>query len=149
VANVSTTVTVDLIDEITVITDPILATMMGIDVIIVATTIAMTGVTTTFAMTTTINVTTIGVIVGIIATITSGTTDEMIETMIDVAWMTTIARTIIRRNELHHDHPKGETPTVPSRRLTMRSTSSSAVAMQPKETDRPDQNLKPVASALV
>jgi hypothetical protein len=47
VANVSTTVTVDLIDEITMIAGPILATMTGIDVIIVATTAEMTGATTT------------------------------------------------------------------------------------------------------
>jgi hypothetical protein len=58
VANASTTATVDLIDEITVIADPILATMIGIDVIIVATTDAMTAATTTVAMTATTDVTT-------------------------------------------------------------------------------------------
>jgi hypothetical protein len=41
VANTSTIVTVDLIDEITVTTGPILAMMIGIDVIIAATTAAM------------------------------------------------------------------------------------------------------------
>jgi hypothetical protein len=46
-ANVSTTVTVDLIDEITVIAGPILATMTGIDMIITA----MIGATTTITMT--------------------------------------------------------------------------------------------------
>jgi hypothetical protein len=50
-ANVSTTVTVDLIDEITVIAGPILATMTGIDVIIAATTAMMIGATTTITTT--------------------------------------------------------------------------------------------------
>jgi hypothetical protein len=49
--NASTTVTVHLINEITVIAGPILATMIGINVIIAATTAAMIGVTTTVAMT--------------------------------------------------------------------------------------------------
>jgi hypothetical protein len=53
VANVSTTITVDLIDEITVIAGPILTKMTGIDVIIAATTAAMTGATTTVAVTAT------------------------------------------------------------------------------------------------
>jgi hypothetical protein len=53
VANVSTTITVDLIDEITVIAGPILTTMTGIDVIIAVTTAAMTGATTTVAVTAT------------------------------------------------------------------------------------------------
>jgi hypothetical protein len=47
VVNASTIVTVDLIDEITVIAGPILATTIGIDVIIAATIAAMTGATTT------------------------------------------------------------------------------------------------------
>jgi hypothetical protein len=63
VANASTTVTVDLINEITVIADPILAMMTGIDVIITA----MTGATTTVAMTATTGETTTGVIVTMIA----------------------------------------------------------------------------------
>jgi hypothetical protein len=58
VANILTTVTVDLIGEITVIAGPILATMTEIDVIITATTAAMTGVTTTVAMTATTDETT-------------------------------------------------------------------------------------------
>jgi hypothetical protein len=41
-ANISTTVVVDLIDEIIVITGPILAMMIGINVNIAATTAAMT-----------------------------------------------------------------------------------------------------------
>jgi hypothetical protein len=79
------------------------------------------------------------VIVVMIATTTSATTDEMIDTTIDVARTTTIARTINGRNGLHHHHPKGATPTVHSRRPTVRSTSSSTVARRPKATDRPDQ----------
>jgi hypothetical protein len=46
-ANASTIITVDLIDEITVTADPILATTIGIDVITAATTAAMTDATTT------------------------------------------------------------------------------------------------------
>jgi hypothetical protein len=114
VANASTTVTVDLIDEIVVIAGPILAMMIGIDVIIAATTGTMTT----------------GVIVVMIAITTDATTDEMIHATTDIAWTTTIARTIIRRNRLHHHRPKGP---------TARSTSSSAVTKRSKATDRPDQ----------
>jgi hypothetical protein len=128
VANISTTVTVDLIDEITVIAGPILATMTVIDVIIAATTAVMTGTTNVVAMTATTGVTTIGAIVVMIAMTTSATTDEMIDAMIDVAKMTTIATTIIRRNGLHRHRPKGATPMVRFRRPAARSTSSSAVA---------------------
>jgi hypothetical protein len=46
VVNTSTIVTVDLIDEITVTADPILAMTIGIDVIIAATTAATTDATT-------------------------------------------------------------------------------------------------------
>jgi hypothetical protein len=67
----STTLTVDLIGEITVIVDPMLATMTGIYMIIVATTSAMTGVTNTVAMTATIGVMTTGVIIAKIAMTTS------------------------------------------------------------------------------
>jgi ABC-type polar amino acid transport system ATPase subunit len=52
VANASRIVTVDLIDEITVTADPILATTVGIDVI----TAAMTDATTTVVMTALISV---------------------------------------------------------------------------------------------
>jgi hypothetical protein len=51
VANATITVIVDLIDEITGIAGPILATMIGIDVIITVTAAAMTGATTTVVMT--------------------------------------------------------------------------------------------------
>jgi hypothetical protein len=108
VADASTTVTVDLIDEITVIASPILTTMTVIDVIIIATTAAMTGVMTTVAMTATTGETTTRVIVEMITTTISATIDEMIDAMIDVARMTTIAMTIIERNELHHHCPKGQ-----------------------------------------
>jgi hypothetical protein len=49
VVNASRIVSVDQIDEITETVDPILAMMMGIDVIIAATTDAMTDATTTVA----------------------------------------------------------------------------------------------------
>jgi hypothetical protein len=98
--------------------------MIGIDVIIVVTTVAMTGATTTVAMT---------------AITTGATTGEMIHTTIDIAKTTKIARTIIGRNELHRHRPKGATPIVHSRMPTARSTSSSAVAKRSKATDRPDQ----------
>jgi hypothetical protein len=127
-ANVSTTVTVDVIDEITVIAGPILATMTGIDVIIVVTTIVMTDAMTTIAITATTSVTTTGVIVEMMSMTTSAMTDEMINVMIDVARTTTITMTTIERNELHRRRPKGATPMVHSRRATARSTSSSAVA---------------------
>jgi hypothetical protein len=60
VVNASTIVTVDLIDEITVTADPILAMAIGIDVIIAATTAAMTDVMTTVTMTETTGVMTTG-----------------------------------------------------------------------------------------
>jgi hypothetical protein len=47
VVNASTIVTVDLIDEITMIVGPILAMITGIDVIITATITVMTDATTT------------------------------------------------------------------------------------------------------
>jgi hypothetical protein len=139
VANVSTIGIVDLIDEITVIIDPIFATMTGIDVIITTTTAAMIGATTTVAMTVATGVTTIGVIVVMIATMTSATIDEMIDVMIDVARMTTICTTIIGRNELHHHRPNEATPIVHFRRPIARSSSSSAVAKRPKATNRTNQ----------
>jgi hypothetical protein len=127
VANASTTVTVDLIDEIVVIAVPTLAMMIGIDVIIAAIIAATAGTMTT------------GVIVVIITITTDATTDEMIHAMTDIAWTTTTARTIIRRNGLHHHRPKGATLMAHSRRPTARSTSSSAVTKRSKATDRPDQ----------
>jgi hypothetical protein len=127
--NASTTVTVDLIDEITVTIDPILATRIGIDMIIVATTDATTTVATT-APTGTAEV--IGVT---IATIIVTTTDAMI----DVAKTTTIARTTTGRSRRLRHRPKGETPTVHSRKPTARSTSSSEVAKRSKATDRLDR----------
>jgi hypothetical protein len=58
VANASTIVTVDLIDKITAIAGLILTMMIGSDVITASTTTAMTGATTTVAMTAPIGVTT-------------------------------------------------------------------------------------------
>jgi hypothetical protein len=141
VANVSTTVTIDLIDEITVIACPILTMMTGINVIIATTTAAMIDATTTIAMTVMTGVTTKGVIIVTIATTTSATTDEMTDVMIDVARMTTITTTTTGRNELYCDRSKGATPMARFRRPTARSTSSSAVAMRSKATDRPNQTL--------
>jgi hypothetical protein len=63
VANALTIVTVDLIDKITTTAGPILAMTIGIDVIIAATTIAMTDVMTTIAMTATTGTTTTKAIV--------------------------------------------------------------------------------------
>jgi hypothetical protein len=74
-----------------------------------------------------------------IAITTSTTTGEMIHATIDVARTTTITRTIIGWNELHHHLPKGATPMAHSRRPTARSTSSSAVPKRSKATDRPDE----------
>jgi hypothetical protein len=121
VDNVSTTVIVDLINETTMIADPILATMTGIDVITAVTTAATIGATTTVAM--------------------SATTNEMTDVMIVVARKTTITMTTIGRNELHRHHPKGATPMAHSKRPTAKSTSSSAVAKRSKAIDRPDQTL--------
>jgi hypothetical protein len=86
VANASTTVTVDLIDQITVTAGPIPAMMIGIDVIIAATATAMTDVTATIVMTAMTGVT--EVISEMIAMMIITTTDVMI----DVARTTTIAR---------------------------------------------------------
>jgi hypothetical protein len=141
VANISTTVIVDLVDKITVIAGPILAMMTGIDVIITATITAMTEVTTTVAMTATTGVTTTKVIVVMIATTTSAMTDEMTDVMIDDTRTTTITTTTTGKNELHRHHPKGATPMAHFRRPTTRSTSSSAVAKRSKATDRTDQTL--------
>jgi hypothetical protein len=113
--------------------------MTGIDVIIAATTVVMTGATTTVAMTVTTGVMTTGVIVVMIATMISATTDEMTDMMIDVARTTTITRITIGRNRLHRHRPKGATPMAHFRRPTARSTSSSVVAKRPKATNRTDQ----------
>jgi hypothetical protein len=107
VVNASTIVTVNLIDEITITTGHILAMTIGIDVIIAATTDAMTTVAMT-AMTGVIEV-----IVVMIAT----TTDEII----DVARTTTMARTAIERSGRRRHRLKGATPMVHFRRLTARS----------------------------
>jgi hypothetical protein len=64
---------------------------------------------------------------------------EMIGVMIDFARMTTTATTTTAKSDLHHQHPKGATPVVRSSQPTERSTSSSAVAKQPKATDSFDQ----------
>jgi hypothetical protein len=118
VANASRIATVDLIDEITMTADPILSMTIGIDVIIAATTTAMTDVTTTVVTTALINA--IEVIVVMIVT--------MISAMTDVARMTKTAKTTNARSRHLRHHPKGATPTVHSRRPTVRSNSSLVAA---------------------
>jgi hypothetical protein len=124
VANASTTVTVDLIDEINVIVGPILAMMAGVDVITATTTVVLTDAMTTVGMTATTGVTTTGVIVVMITTMTNVMTDVMI----DVARTTTITTTTTGRKKLLHHRLKGATPMACFRRPTARSTSSLEVA---------------------
>jgi hypothetical protein len=140
VVNASTIVTVDQIDEITVIVGPILAMIIGIDVIIAAmtdatTTVAMTDATTTVAMTAMTGVTTTRVIVAMIAMMIITTTDVIT----DVARTTIITKTTTGKSGPLRHCLKGATPMVHSRRPTVRSTSLSEVAKRSKATDRPDQ----------
>jgi hypothetical protein len=133
VVNASTIVIVDLIDEITVTTDTILAMTIGIDVIIAATIAATTDGTTTVVMTAPTGAT--EVIVVTIAMMIVTTTD----TMIDVARTTTTAKTTtVKSGHLRH-RPKGATPMVRFIRLTARSTSFSEVSKRSKATDRLDR----------
>jgi hypothetical protein len=139
VANASTIVTVDLIDEITVTASPILIMMIGSGMIIVATTAAMTDVKTTVATTAMIDAMTTEAIAVMIAVMIITTINETTGMMIDIARMTTVAATTTARSRLHRHRPKGETPMVRSRRPTVRSISSWEVAKRPKATDRLDQ----------
>jgi hypothetical protein len=131
VISASTTITVDLIDVITMTTGPIVTMTIGNDVITVAvsamidatTIVATTGVTTARVITVTINI----------------VTAEMIGAMIDVARTTTTSTTTIARSDFHYHHLKGATPMVRSSQPTERSTSSSVVAKRPKATDSFDQ----------
>jgi hypothetical protein len=100
-------------------------------------TAVMTDVTTIDAMTTTTGVTTTGVIVQMIAMMIAATTDVMT----NIARTTIITKIATGKSGYLHHLPKGATPTVHSRRPTVRSTSSSEVAKQSKPTDRPDQRL--------
>jgi hypothetical protein len=135
VVNDSTTVTVDLIDEITVTTDPILAMMIGINVIITVIIAAMTDATTTVV--TTAPTSTTEVIVVMIATMTVTTTGVMI----DVARTTTTAKTTTARSRHLRHCPKGATPMVRFRRPTARLTSLSEVAKRSKPTGKLNQTL--------
>jgi hypothetical protein len=128
VVNASTIVAVDLIDEITMIAGPILATTIGIDVITAATTVVATGATTTIAMTATIGATATEVIVVMIAMMIVTTTNETTDMMIDVVWTTTVTTTTTGRSGLHRHHPKGATPMLCFKRPTVRSISSLEVA---------------------
>jgi hypothetical protein len=135
VVNASTIVTVDLIDEITATVDPILAMTIGINVIIAATITATTDATITVVTTAPTGAT--EVIIVTITTMIATTTDAMI----DVARMTTTAKTTtVKSGQLRH-RPKGATPMVHSRKLTARSTSSSEVDKRSKPTDRLDRTL--------
>jgi hypothetical protein len=135
VANASIIVTVNLIDEITVIAGPILAMTIGINVIIAV----MTDVTTIVATTATTGATSKEAIIMIIAMMIDTTIDETIGMMIDDARTTTVPMTTTARSELHRHRPKGATPMVHSRRPTARSILSLEVAKRPKATDRLDQ----------
>jgi hypothetical protein len=110
VVNASRIATVDLIDEITVTTDPILAMTIGIDVIIAA----MTDAMTTIVMTALISA--IEVIVVMIATTIVTTTG----TTIDVARTTTTAKTTTAKSRHLRHHQKGATPMVHSKKPNAR-----------------------------
>jgi hypothetical protein len=129
VVNALRIATVDLIDEITVTADPMLAMTIGIHVIIAA----MTDATATVVTTALISA--IEVIVVMIATMIVITTGSMI----DVARMTTTAKTTTARSGHLRHHPKGATPMVHSRRPTERSTSLLVVAKRSKPTNKLDQ----------
>jgi hypothetical protein len=133
VANASRIATVDLIDEITAIVDPILAMMIGIDAIIAATIAVMTDETTIVATTALIS-TTEATVMMIATTIdpTTGATTDVVRT-------TTIVKTTTARSGHLHHHPKGATPMVHSRRPTVRLTSSLVDAKRSKPTDKLDQ----------
>jgi hypothetical protein len=126
VVNSSTIVTVDLINEITVIAGLILATTMAC---------AMTTVT----MTATTGATTIDVIAMMIAMMIVTTTDETTDMMIDVVRTTTVTTTTTGRSGLRRHHRKGATLMVCFRKPTARSTSLSMAAKRSKATDRLDQ----------
>jgi hypothetical protein len=129
VVNVLRIAIVDLIDEITVTPDPILAMTIGIDVIIAV----MTDATTTVVTTALISA--IEVIVVMTATTIVTTTGATI----DVTRTTTTAKTTTARSGHLCHHPKGATPMVHSRRPTARSTSASVVAKRSKPTGKLDQ----------
>jgi hypothetical protein len=135
VTNASTTVIVDPIDVILMIVGPTVAMMIGIDVIIAATTTAMTNMMTIVTMTATTGATTARMIVVTTNAMIAGMTGAMTV----VVKMTTTAMTTIEKNGLHHHRPKGATPMVRSNLPTERSISSSVVAKRPKATDRTDQ----------
>jgi hypothetical protein len=110
VANASRIVTIELIDKITMTADPILAMTIGIDVITSATTAAMTDATTTVVTTALISV--IEVIVVMITMMTVTTTGATI----DVARMTTTAKTTTAWSGHLRHRPKEATPMVHCRR---------------------------------
>jgi hypothetical protein len=103
------------------------------DVTTAATTAAMTDATTTVATTALISV--IKVIIVTIATMIVTTTSATI----DVARMTTTAKTKTARSGHLRHRPKEATPMVHSRRRTTRSTSLLVVAKRSKPTDRLDR----------
>jgi hypothetical protein len=127
VTSASTTVIVDLIDAITVIVGPIIATTAGIDEIIAATTAVVIDATNIVAMIAATDVMTARVIIVKISVVTT----EMIDVMIVAARMTTTATITTARSNLHHHRLKGETLMVRFNQLTERSTSSLVVAKRP------------------
>jgi hypothetical protein len=142
VVNASRISTIDLIDEITVTADPILAMTIGIDVIITAITAAMTDTTTTVVTTALIRE--IEVIVVMIATTIVTTTSATID---DARTTKTAKTTTTRSGHLRH-HQKVATPMVHSRRITARLTSSSVVAKRSKPTGKIDRTQRDRARQL-
>jgi hypothetical protein len=104
VVNASRITTVDLIDEITVTADPILAMTIGINMIIAVITATMTDTMTTVVTTALISA--IEVIVVMIATTIVTTTGATI----DIARITTTAKTTSARSGHLRHHPKGGNP---------------------------------------
>jgi hypothetical protein len=90
---------------------PILTMLIGINMIVVATTVAMTATT---------GATTIESIVVVIAMMIITMTDETTDVMIDVARMTIDPAKTTGRSGLHHHRPKGATLMVHSRKPTAR-----------------------------
>jgi hypothetical protein len=82
--------------------------MIGIDMIIAATTAAMTDVTTTIATTATTDEMTTEAIAVMITAMIVTTTNETTGVMIDVARTTTVPATTTARSGLHRHRPKGQ-----------------------------------------
>jgi hypothetical protein len=132
VAAAMATVTVDLIDVITVTVDPTVATTTGVVVTIAVTITVMTAVTIDVATTAATITARTTVTTGVMSAATTGVTIAYDKT-------TTTAMTTAARNLLHHHSQKGATPLVRFRLPTDRSTSSLVVVRQPRAADNSDQ----------